>query len=207
MLQLETIEQNTFLLLKEMMQIPEINHFDLAGGTTLALYLGHRVSIDLDFFTTQEFDSTKLVNLLEDKYQLSSIIASKNALSLYILYNEKNIKIDFLRHNYKIIKPSVIEDGVRLHSIEDVAAMKLNAILNRGAKKDFYDIYELLKHYSLHELVSFFKIKYPNTNVLMLIKSLDYFLDADVEPDPIALNKVKWIDIKEEISNQIRVNY
>jgi len=207
MLRLETIEQNTFLLLKEMMQIPEINHFDLAGGTTLALYLGHRVSIDLDFFTTQEFDTTKLVNLLEDKYQLSSIIASKNALSLYILYNEKNIKIDFLRHNYKIIKSSVIEDGVRLHSIEDVAAMKLNAILNRGAKKDFYDIYELLKHYSLHELVSYFKIKYPNTNVLMLIKSLDYFLDADVEPDPIALNKVKWIDIKEEISNQIRINY
>jgi predicted nucleotidyltransferase component of viral defense system len=207
MLRLETIEQNTFLLLKEMMQIPEINHFNLAGGTTLALYLGHRVSIDLDFFTTQEFDSTKLVNLLEDKYQLSSIIASKNALSLYILYNEKNIKIDFLRHNYKIIKSSVIEDGVRLHSIEDVAAMKLNAILNRGAKKDFYDIYELLKHYSLHELVSFFKIKYPNTNVLMLIKSLDYFLDADVEPDPIALNKAKWIDIKEEISNQIRINY
>jgi predicted nucleotidyltransferase component of viral defense system len=207
MLQIKTIEQNTFFLLKEMMQTPEINHFDLAGGTTLALYLGHRVSIDLDFFTTQEFDSTKLVNLLEDKYQLSSIIASKNALSIYILYNEKNIKIDFLRHNYKIIKPSVIEDGVRLHSIEDVAAMKLSAVLNRGAKKDFYDIYELLKHYSLHELVSFFKIKYPNTNVLMLIKSLDYFLDADVEPDPIALNKAKWIDIKEEISNQIRINY
>lgn len=207
MLQLETIERNTFLLLKDLMQIPEISYFNLAGGTTLALYLGHRKSIDLDFFTTKEFESTKLVELLMDTYQLSSIVTSKNALSLYILYNEKNVKIDFLRHNYQIIKPSVIEDGVRLYSIEDVAAMKLNAILNRGAKKDFYDIYELLKHYSLHDLVGFFKIKYPNTNVLMLIKSLDYFLDADVEPDPITLNKAKWSDIKEEISNQIRINY
>lgn len=74
--------------------------------------------------------------------------------------------------------------------------MKLNAITNRGAKKDFYDIYELLQQYSLFKLINLYKQKYPERNVFTLIKSLSYFDDANVEPEPISLRKISWKDIK-----------
>lgn len=206
MLQLQSVEQSTYKLLQELSKIDEISNFALAGGTALALYFGHRVSIDLDFFTINEFDTDTLLKLLQSKFEVGNVTKSNNSLTLYIKSNKKKIKIDFLRHNYPILSSIITQDAIRFFSVIDIAAMKLNAIANRGAKKDFFDLYELLDHYSLLELLDFYERKYKSMNVFGLIKSLTYFEDANIEPNPISLNEISWEQIKSKIEYKVRRN-
>jgi predicted nucleotidyltransferase component of viral defense system len=98
----------------------------------------------------------------------------------------------------------IVED-VPLYSLEDIAAMKLNAIANRGAKKDFYDIHALLKCYTLQDMLRFFQQKYEQMNSLTVLKSLVYFEDADQEPDLLSLENTSWTDIKNELVKQIQI--
>lgn len=203
MLQLNTVNIDTYCLLKEISQIKELDYFALAGGTSLSLQLGHRISVDLDFFTIKKFNTNDIIQILQSRYKLSEISKNTNALTLYIDYKSQKVKIDFLRHNYPILQGFTIEDGIRLFSIQDIAAMKLNAITNRGAKKDFYDIYELLLSFSLTKLIDLYKRKYVDMNVFTLIKSLNYFEDANNEPEPISLRTINWDIIKLTISKQV----
>ena len=203
MLHLNTVNKDSYFLLKEISAIKELDYFSLAGGTSLSLQLGHRISVDLDFFTIKEFNTDDIIQILQSRYKLSEISKNTNSLTLYISYNSQKIKIDFLRHNYPILQDFLIEDGIKLFSIQDIAAMKLNAITNRGAKKDFHDIYELLLSYSLTKLIELYKRKYAGMNVFTLIKSLNYFEDANNEPDPISLRTVNWNIIKSTIAKQV----
>lgn len=199
MLHLKTINKDTLALLKEISAIKDFDIFALAGGTALSLQLGHRVSIDLDFFTTEEFNADELIPILKKNFVISDVSSNVNSLSLFIKYNSQLIKIDFLRHNYPILNKLRKHNDISLFSLEDIAAMKLNAITNRGAKKDFYDIYEILQHFSLSELIKLYKQKYSERNVFTLIKSLSYFDDANLEPKPISLSNISWQEIKEFI--------
>jgi len=196
MLQLKTIDTNTFSLLKDLSTAEFLSDFALAGGTSLALQLGHRISIDLDFFTLKEFSAEMLFNQIKQAYKVFDVSINKNALTLNIEYNRNIIKIDCIRHNYPLINEIKKIDGIKLFSVDDIAAMKLNAIINRGAKKDFYDIFELLQNYTLSELIGFYKIKYPEMNIMMLMKSLNYFGDAELNPEPLSLRKVNWQEVK-----------
>lgn len=207
MLQLKTIHKDTYLLLQELSKLDYLKNFALAGGTSLALQLGHRISIDLDFFTLEKFDSVKLMGKLSDDFEIRNIVSAENTLSLYINYNNNNIKVEFLRHNYKQLNDFLKIDEIKLYAVEDIAAMKLNAIANRGSKKDFYDIYELNKSFSIIELVNFFKEKYANQNAFTVIKSLDYFEDADLEPDPMTLKDINWMQVKEKIKTEVIKNF
>ncbi len=207
MLHIDSIDQDTYLLLQELSSLNYLKEFALAGGTSLALQLGHRISIDLDFFTIDEFDSEKLLDHLISDFEVSNVTIAKNTLNLYIRFNQKNIKVDFLRHHYKLLDKYISKDKIRLYSINDIAAMKLNAIANRGSKKDFYDIYELLNSFSIMELLEFFKEKYQRLNAFTVVKSLDYFEDADLEPDPMSLKKINWKLIKEKVSNEVQKNF
>ena len=207
MLQLKTIDPDTYLLLQQLSESDYLKDFALAGGTSLALQLGHRISIDLDFFTREVFDSLELLEKLEADYELSNVTTAKNSLSLYIFFNKKNIKVEFLRHNYKQLNNFLINNDISLYSIEDIAAMKLNAIANRGAKKDFFDIYELLKTYPITDLLDLFKEKYVSQNAFTVIKSLNYFIDADKEPDPMNLKTVSWNQVKERIKSEVNKNF
>jgi predicted nucleotidyltransferase component of viral defense system len=95
-------------------------------------------------------------------------------------------------------------DGIRLVSKKDIAAMKLNAIAGRGSKKDFIDVYQLLKDFSLVEMLAFYSQKYPNGSEFMVLKSLLYFDDAEIEPDPIMLIPISWNQVKERIINEVK---
>jgi predicted nucleotidyltransferase component of viral defense system len=90
-------------------------------------------------------------------------------------------------------------------SLEDIAAMKLNSIMNRGAKKDFFDLYQLLEKFTLKELISFYNLKYSFNSELILWKSLVYFDDAENEPDPVSIKNIAWCDVKDKISKAVRL--
>lgn len=109
------------------------------------------------------------------------------------------IKIDIVNYNYPWIDEPVIEDGIRLAGIRDIAAMKLSAITNRGTKKDFIDYYFLLQSYSLDELISFYRQKYSDAQLFTSIKSLTYFEDAETDPMPKMLVPIRWEDVKANI--------
>lgn len=131
MLHKETVERTTFELLIKLMQDKRFKNFNLAGETALALYLGHRKSIDLDLFTPDNFDSNKLEEYLIDKYNFKSSYLEKNTLKGTI----NDVKIDCITHNYPYIEPPFkSEEGIRLYSIKDITAMKLSAIADNGTR-------------------------------------------------------------------------
>ena len=204
MLQLETIHKATFELLKELLAGDDLSYFALAGGTALALQLGHRISIDLDFLTDKEFDGFGLFEKLGESFDIENSSAAVNSLSLFIKRQGASVKTDFIRHNYPRLRPLVTAGGIRLFSLEDIAAMKLNAVANRGAKKDFYDIHALLARFSLPELLGFFEEKYQKMNSFTVTKSLAYFDDADREPAPMSLMDITWEEIKAELKLKLR---
>lgn len=131
MLHKETVERTTFELLIKLMQDKRFKNFNLAGETALALYLGHRKSIDLNLFTPDNFDSNKLEEYLIDKYNFKSSYLEKNTLKGTI----NDVKIDCITHNYPYIEPPFkSEEGIRLYSIKDITAMKLSAIADNGTR-------------------------------------------------------------------------
>jgi predicted nucleotidyltransferase component of viral defense system len=160
--------------------------------------------VDLDFFTLHAFDSVELFEQIRESFTVTDASPAVNSLSLFVAMNDERIKIDLLRHNYPLLCPVRIIEDVPLYSLEDIAAMKLNAIANRGAKKDFYDIHALLKYFTLQDLLRFFQQKYEQMNSLTVVKSLVYFEDADQEPDPLSLENASWPDIKNELVQQIQ---
>ena len=207
MLQLNTIHNNTYLVLEALSKRDYLKDFALAGGTSLALQLGHRISIDLDFFTLKEFNSEKLMDQLNSEFDIRDINLAKNTLNLNVHFNDQDIKVEFLRHNYMLLDKYLVVNNIRLYSIKDITAMKLNAIANRGSKKDFFDIYELLHKFLIVEMLDFFKEKYKNYNGFTVIKSLSYFEDANVEPDPMLINNVSWNQVKKRLITEVNNNF
>ncbi len=175
------IAPETFRLIHQLQAIPELNEFHLVGGTALSLQLGHRNSIDIDLFTQNEFEATYIINLLQDDYNLTVTLARKSTLLAVV----NNIKTDFIRHNYALLRPPVTEDGIRFLSKEDIAAMKFHAIIQSGKRlKDFIDVYFLLQHLSMKQMVDFFSLKYTYSNPMIAMKAVNFFDDIDPAMDP-----------------------
>ena len=114
------------------------------------------------------------------------------------------IKIDFVCYKYPLIQPIVVNEGIRLLSKQDIAAMKLNAIAGRGSKKDFIDLYFLFSYYTLSEMLSFYQSKYEEGSVFIVVKSLTYFEDADMEEEPQKFAPFNWEACKHHIKEQVR---
>lgn len=207
MLQYSAIHKKTLELLKSLMQQDFLIDFYLAGGTALALQIGHRISIDIDLFTDKDFNLAEIRTRLEQKYKLIDVIENKGGLTQKIEYPENSnnfIKVDILKYPYKLINPPVISEGIRLLSKEDIIPMKLSAVANRGSKKDFYDVYYLLQEYSLKEMISLFEKKFSNYNNFYVIKSLTYFEDAEKDINPKVLKKCTWDEVKQFIQSKVR---
>ncbi len=202
MLQYTTVLPATLELLKVLMQKKCLANFNLVGGTSLSLQIGHRLSIDIDLFTINDFDTSEIVLELKEDLHFDIVQQNPNTLTLNIEYpinSNQFIKVDILKYPYPLLNSIIKNDGIRLLSIEDIIPMKLSAISNRGAKKDFYDIYFLLDKYSLKEMLELFSKKFPNINHFHLIKSLTYFNTADEDANPKVFKKLSWEQVKEKI--------
>ena len=201
MLQFQTVESNTLELLRSLMQKEYLNSFVLVGGTALALQLGNRKSIDLDLFSNTDFSSNELLISLLDDYQI--VVNNQLSQTLFSTINE--VEVDFIKFHYPFIRPIVIIENIRMASLEDIAAMKLDAITGRGSKKDFYDLFFLLKQYSIDELFSFYTEKYPRQTTFHVARSLTYFEDAEMQPNPVVFDKtITWELVKQKIISSIQ---
>lgn len=202
MLQNQAVEDATLGLLKSLMSKQYLKHFYLVGGTALALQMGHRTSEDLDFFSSTDFRSEDLLTALSADWKLSSPIMRLEQ-SLIIIIDD--VKADFIRFKYELLEPIVTIDGVRMLQIEDLAPMKLDALSARGRKRDFYDIFFLLREMSIQELFELYDRKYNHSTVFHVIRSLTYFDDAEKDADPEVFDKtVTWSQVKEAIRAEVR---
>ena len=190
-------------ILKDLMNSLEFKDFRLVGGTSLSLQLGHRISVDIDLFSDLpygEIDFDKIEKTLAKYYPYvysSKIDIIGFGKSYFVGENESNcIKLDIYYSDKFIQKPLVI-DGIRMATIEEIIAMKIDVISRNGRKKDFWDLHELMKNYSLADMIKLHEQRYPFTHDQELIKEkLINFKNADDDFDPICLKHKYWEVIK-----------
>lgn len=200
MLQTRTVESGTLELLKKLQTLPILKDFYLVGGTSIALQLGHRFSIDLDLFSVNDFNPNDIISILQKDFELQINVEEPKMLITEI----NGIKVDFVKMSYPILYPVIMEDGVRMLNIRDLCAMKLKAITQRGNKKDFFDLYYLLEYISIKEMLEIFKQKFNMNEIFHVVKSLTYFDDAEINPDPIIFDeKINWKIVKMKIVNEV----
>jgi len=186
-------------LLKEIQNVKIFENLLLVGGTSLALQIGHRISVDLDFFGKLDVDRQGIINELSNLGKLKTIYFTNN-INVFTL-NE--IKIDIVNYSYPWLQKELVIDNIRLANIIDIAAMKIAAITGRGTMKDFIDLYFILKQYSLKQIIEFYEQKYNDASVFMAIKSLAYFDDAEEDVMPKMFEKINWKSVKLEIKEQV----
>lgn len=201
MLHKETVSNDTLELIQKLQSDVALEKFTLVGGTALSLQIGHRISIDIDFFSMEVFDQQEMLQHLESNYGFQEQYSHTNTLKGII----NGVFVDLLRHNYKYVAEPINIMGMRLASKQDIAAMKVNAITGNGTRvKDFIDIYFLLKEFSFSEIIEFYKTKYNSRNDFHAVKSLTYFedIDADAWPKMLLEKTLKLDDIKNTLVEQ-----
>lgn len=176
------------------MALPELSEFVLVGGTNLSLRFGHRISVDLDLFTNKLFDREDVLNGII-KVLPKSIKIDERKQTIWM--NIEGVKVDVILHEYPYLRNVEVIDNIRFMSIEDLIPMKLEAMATRGVKKDFWDIAELLNHYTLQQMAEFYQAKYPNSDIGHVILSMTYFVDAELQKDnPEGLKGITWEQVK-----------
>lgn len=199
-LQYHTVEQGTLGVLKSLFTFSEFEETRLVGGTALALLIGHRNSIDLDVFGSINLQELIHSNALEKLGSFTLLKSSPSILTTII----EEVKVDIVNYSFPWIEEPVCIDGLRLAGVRDIGAMKLAAITGRGTRKDFIDLYFLLHHFSLNELMGFYVQKYKEGTPYLVLKSLSYFEDAENDEFPKMFNNVKWDQIKDKINSVIK---
>lgn len=203
MLYTQTVEPGAFSVLKQLMEISELKEFSLVGGTALSLIYGHRKSIDLDLFSIGKFKNEKIIETLKEIFGASLVIRTTPPFGIFCFIN--NVKVDLVRHPHSLIGSLQIVEGIRMFSTEDIIAMKVQAVLGRGRKKDFWDIAELLHHYKVEDFINFHKRKYAGQNLLISVpQAITYFADAEEDEDPVSLSHQSWEEVKSFISGKVR---
>jgi predicted nucleotidyltransferase component of viral defense system len=203
MLHLETVEPRTFSILERLMDLKPLQPFSLVGGTALSLRYGHRTSVDLDLFYHKKFDHEPIVKALKKEFGKGYSIESKYARwGIFCFLND--VKVDIIYHPHLPIGEIEEEGKIRMYGDKDIIAMKLNAILGRGKKKDFWDMYELLHHYSLKDMIAFHEKKFPEQNLLITIpQAIIYFDDANESEDPVSLKGQTWKTVKKFLQQKV----
>lgn len=156
--------------------------FYLAGGTALALQLGHRDSIDFDFFSPKSFSTEILFQKIQKIFVSHSIVKTQEEKDTLTVEIDSSIKISFFIYPYELIKPLIDEENFRIAAISDIGAMKLSAITSRSILKDYVDLYFILHQIELGELLNLTKEKFPSIDANPILKSLVYFDDIREEP-------------------------
>jgi predicted nucleotidyltransferase component of viral defense system len=183
---------------KRLAMLPKLdslkNRFYLAGGTALALHLGHRDSVDFDFFCKEEFNNEQLaseINVAFDGFKIDFQLNQPNTILLKI----DRVDMSFFKYNYDLIEPPVETEHLKLASIADIGCMKLAAIMQRYRLKDYIDLYAICKQtIPLQGLLRKAEIKFPNINSAAFLRALGYY--EDIEMDEIIFKNNFYVDIK-----------
>ena len=199
MLQKQTVEKETFRLLERLQDESLLSSTRLVGGTSLALQIAHRISTDIDLFTTEPFDFDEVFNMLSVQFGLIPTRTNPHTIIGFI----DNIKVDVIYHPFTWIDAPVIEGNIRLASIKDITAMKIHAITNSGQRpKDFVDIAFLSKYFSYNTMKEFALEKYPAYDPIMFDKAINYFEDIDTDAMAnikMVGRKFNWIPIEKRL--------
>ncbi|OQW88262.1 MAG: hypothetical protein BWK78_08435 [Thiotrichaceae bacterium IS1] len=190
------------LLWDKLAQQPWLKSFYLAGGTALALHLGHRQSVDFDFFTMEEINTHEIIEKIRILGTFELFHQSLNTLHGL----SEQVRISFFTYQYPLLKELHPYLNLAIADLLDIALMKLEAIAGRGNKKDFIDLYFLLQYFPITELFEQYPLKYgkPLNNHYHLLKSLVYFQDAELQPMPVMLIDLSWKTVKESIIAEVK---
>jgi len=176
----------------------------LGGGTAIALQLGHRTSIDFDFYSSEDFEPLVMFKIFNENMKSKMIQSAKGTLIMEI----SGIIVSLFLYKYPLIRPIIQYKYVNLLSLEDLSAMKIIAIIQRGKKRDFIDLYFLIKKFGLSKILKFTKKKYGNIfHPYLALQALVFFDDAEKEPEIIRhrmKEKVEWTTIKCFITTEIK---
>lgn len=181
-----------------------IRSFYIAGGTGCAIHIGHRISEDLDFFSQSEFSQFEIQNTL--KAHGHFLVDYSDTRTLTGRFEQT--KISFFHYEYTLLEETSDFLNLKLSSLKDIGCMKIDAISSRGSRRDFVDLYYILKFFdmSLKEFFTFFQDKYgrENYNLVHIMKSLVYFKGADEDADLKMLEQYSWQNVKDFFSQQIK---
>lgn len=194
-------------VLADLAKIDWTKNFYMAGGTACALQLGHRRSIDLDFFSDKNFSPDRLLKKLKERapFEILQKILEKDEETLTGRWQK--VRLEFFYYQYPLIFSKKDYQGIKLADIRDIALMKITSIAGRGAKKDFIDIYEVCQNVlplkELFRLVDrkFKRVKYDEYH---LLRSLTYFEDAELHPMPEMLKDISWAEVKRFLEREVR---
>ena len=183
--------------------MPELSDFHLVGGTALSLMYGHRTSIDLDLFCVDKFNNDTIINSLEQAFQENLDVRTASHFGIFCFIGD--VKVDIVRYPHPMIRPIQEVDGIRMYTPEEIIAMKVQAILGRGKKKDFWDVAELLQHYTVKDFINLHKEKYTTQNLYITVpQAITYFDDANDSEDPVSLKGQTWNTVKDFIQKKVR---
>jgi hypothetical protein len=176
--------------------------FYLAGGTALALHLGHRSSVDFDFYSSEPFEPELLLSEINRRVtETTQIQVKENTL---ILECDK-VQVSAFYYPYRMLKPLEDSGDILLASVEDIAAMKVIAIIQRGRRRDFIDIFYLIDKLGLKKLLALAERKYPDFNLYLALQALTYFEDAERENEARAIRtRVPWKTVKNSITAEVK---
>ncbi|HCX99933.1 MAG TPA: hypothetical protein DG754_07325 [Bacteroidales bacterium] len=202
MLHTQTVDDSTLELLRSLQQKEYLNGFFLVGGTALALYYGHRKSIDIDLSTNKAFDALWLLEQLQQDFTIQLHFTSTNTIKGSI----NNVKIDLIAHRYQYLEEPLLYGDYRILSEKDIIAMKLNAISVSGQRsKDFINLFFALERHSIAEMISFYQEKYGQQGDMHVLKSLVFFDDVDLSDWPMLIKSpnLKWDEVKAKIEEKV----
>ena len=210
MLYYKTVNNLLKEVLLQLMAAKAFENFRLVGGTSLSLQIGHRESIDIDLFSDVEygaidFDAIEKYLVTNYKYvdHLSTIISGIGKSYLIGEHKDNSLKLDIF-YTDTFIQDNIIVDSIRMATIEEIIAMKLDVVQRGGRKKDFWDVHELFEKYSLNEMLDLHKQRYPYTHDSdLIIENFTDFSIADDEFNPICFKGKYWEFIKEDIEEII----
>lgn len=187
-------------------RLPFIQAFYLAGGTALALQLGHRISVDLDWFSPHLLlltnEREQIRQMLRQNKQFQVVSEQDNMLFTRLLETD----VSFIYQHHPLLEPTIHYNGIELASPTDIGLMKLAAIISRGTRRDFVDLYALRQTITLEQLLAISPKKYHDRPefVSMALRALVYFEDAEQQPMPKLLKPIRWPDVKKYCETAVR---
>jgi hypothetical protein len=199
----ETISPDTSRLIEKIKNRPWLRPYYLAGGTALALHLGHRTSIDLDFFTESEVEEMTIVDHLRMAGNLRLDQMGKGT----IVGNLDDVRISFFKYPYRLLDSLIEWNGLNVASVQDIALMKMVAIFQRGSIKDFIDLFFIAREFKpIDALIPELSIKYVGVqfNTNHILRSVCYFEDAENEPMPNMIAACDWQEVKQYFVNEVK---